>query len=157
MFSARALSQLCGRLQQEPLEQLGASLGEEAAAALKKRRPETNSLATEEVAEELGGELSLCGLGSLSLERWGEALVARVEGCPLGAGSGPVVGAYLQKAVRALWSDAACVVPVESSGQSLRYLFCSAPAAERVRKSLQSGKGFADSIAALQGAGGAHG
>src|SRR5262245_15801444 len=43
------------------------------------------SASLETMVDHLGAELSLAGLGSLGLERWGHALVVVVDHCPLGA------------------------------------------------------------------------
>jgi hypothetical protein len=61
------------------LSEIGAALGEEAAASLgadlTERAPET-------VLGHARSVVALFGLGRLSLDRWGDALVAKLEGAP---------------------------------------------------------------------------
>lgn len=77
---------------------LGTEIGRRIAEGLG-REAEEASIAT--WTEHLGGHVGLIGLGDLSIERWGRALVLRVEGPPEGAASllGSIVTGALQRAL----------------------------------------------------------
>ena len=46
------------------------------------------------------GQSSVAGLGSLVFERWGQALVVRIEGCPLGVPGHELMSAYVEVALQ---------------------------------------------------------
>jgi hypothetical protein len=62
------------------------------------------------VVEHLAGELALAGLGSLSVERWGKAVVFVLDQSPLGERGDALLGETLQAAMQALSNQAGRVV-----------------------------------------------
>ena len=82
-----------------------ASLGTELGRRVADRMGETAVGASVEAwAEHLGGQVALLGLGNLSVEQWGKALILRVAGAPQGMTG--VLTLLLQSALqRALGRD----------------------------------------------------
>lgn len=151
MLPAAALGELCSTLDREVLRRFGSQLGAQAGARIADRigvdRPSLQAM-----VDQLGGELSLSGLGSFSLERWGKALVARVQGYPLGRGASALLSAYLERALLgALGRDLIALV-VEDGEQSIRLFLCSSAAARRVEGWLSDGKSWGDALVLLHAA-----
>jgi hypothetical protein len=148
MLPAAALGDLCSSLDAEAVRRFGSQLGAQAGARIADRlgaeRPSMQVM-----VDHLGGELSLSGLGSFSIERWGKALVARVRGCPLGQGSGPVLSAYLERALLAALGRELSALLVEDNDDSIRFFLCSSAAARRVRGWLAEGKSWGDALVLL--------
>jgi hypothetical protein len=148
MLPAAALSDLCATLDREALRRFGSQLGAQAGARIADRigveRPSMQGM-----VDHIGGELSLSGLGSFSLERWGKALVARVQGFPLGRGASALLSAYLERALLgALGRDLVALV-VEDGEHSIRLFLCSSVAARRVEGWLADGKSWGDALVLL--------
>ncbi len=102
-----------------------------------------------DVVEHLGGDLALLGVGSLSAERWGAALVLTVTRSPFGArGDGVVAGVVEAALRRAMGRDATCV-PIMRDGDSVRLLVASAATAELARGWLASGTSWGDVLTRL--------
>jgi hypothetical protein len=93
--------------------------------------------------------LALAGLGSLSIERWGRALVLRVSGSPFGSEGDALLAAVLEGAIqRGLGRDAS-VVPLERSEGAARFLAVNASAAESVKDWLSEGVGWGEILSKL--------
>ncbi|HSC88589.1 MAG TPA: hypothetical protein VLC09_15005, partial [Polyangiaceae bacterium] len=96
--------------------------------------------------EHVGGQLALLGLGNLSAERWGRALVLRVSGSPSDAVellSGVLEGALLRG-----WSRSARLVAFPSDG-SVAFLVASESTAQRARGLAEGGQGLGSVIDVL--------
>jgi hypothetical protein len=127
----------------------GAVLGARAATRL---GPGLHSLEPRDVVEHLGGELALSGLGSLTLESWGQALVFAVVGCPLSDDpdtDGVWLAALLEGALVRLFSRELEVVPLKATGSTVRLVLCNRSAGAQVRGWLASGSSFGDIIERL--------
>jgi len=136
VLPAEALAQICGRLDVAAIRQFGSVLGKPSGARIRERlRSALPSL--EVMVDQLGGELSLAGLGSLTIERWGQALVIRIEGCPLGAAAQVAVARELEALV------------LERGPDSFRLLLCGKAGAARVKGWLSAGGSWGDALAAL--------
>lgn len=147
LVAATVLAELCASLNAEQRLQLGQGLGATAAASL---QAGGLNWTLPQLVEQLGGEISLSGLGAFSMERWGAALVVRIESCPL-QGQGPVVmGAYIESALKALVGRDVNAVTIETSEAGFRLLLCGAPAAIKVQQWLAAGQSFGDVLASLQ-------
>ncbi len=109
------------------------------------------------VASAIGGELAVAGLGVLTVERWGRALVIVVEGGSLGAGV--AADALRAAAIEGIFSRAAGrelgATPLARDGARLRVLVASAASAARARAWLDEGASWGDVITRLHGAKGA--
>jgi len=110
--------------------------------AVRAARPET-------VVSQLSGELALAGLGALSAERWGRAIVWVVDQSPFGEGGDPLVAHILQGALRAMVDSPARMVPLQREGVRARFLVVSGAAVEDVRTRLAKGDHWSAVIAAM--------
>jgi hypothetical protein len=125
---------------------LGASIGKRAGARL----GGAEQASMEAFVTQLAGEAAIAGVGVLSLERWGRALVIVVEGSPLsGTLLGPVVASAIEAASgRRVWTT------LLSRDEKVARLFVgSERGTARVREWLAAGVPWADAIARLQGGG----
>ncbi len=130
-------------------QRLGTEIGRRAAGRL----GSVEAASIPAMVEHLGGDIALCGLGSLSVERWGKALVLRVDGSPLGAEGDALLAAVLEGALhRAMGRDVAAV-RLDRDDQRVRFLVVSPGAASRVRGWLAEGKPWGQVLTTLDGAG----
>jgi hypothetical protein len=112
---------------------------------------QVNAAALEAIIYELNGEISLSGLGSLSLERWGKAMVLVVEGAA--ASSDRLISATIEGALlTATGRDVGCVALSRDEAERVRVLVTSRSNADRVREWLAGGIPWGDALARLQGA-----
>lgn len=146
LLAAPVLVQLCSSLDAEQQLKLGNAMGAAAGASVQANHNWT----LPQVVEQLGGEISLAGLGSLAMERWGAALVVQVQGCPLGAAGPTVMGGYVEGALQALVGRTVNAVAIETTETSFRLLLCGQAAASRVKQWISSGRSFGDALASLQ-------
>jgi hypothetical protein len=146
-----ALAQVCRSLDAGSLRGFGEVLGKQAGKRVRGRLGAATLPTLEDMVDQLGGELALAGLGRLSMERWGQALVVRVEGCPLGAAGPALTGGYVAAAIAAATGRTASAEPLEGGSESFRLLLCSQAAAARVRGWLATGRSWGDALAALHG------
>ncbi|MEM1031249.1 MAG: hypothetical protein AAF928_11770 [Myxococcota bacterium] len=156
----------------EELAELGHALGEpmgrrvgtrlaegiEAAAdgsAAERRRRAVREASFADVAGELAAEFALAGLGALSAERWGRAVVWVLDQSPFGDDGDPLVAEVLQAATTALADAPARVVALGREGVRARFLVVSGASVERVRARLAEGKHWAHVVAELHADAGA--
>lgn len=104
------------------------------------------------VLEHLGGELALLGLGSLSLERWGQALVFVHEHGALPEAAEGLVAAIFDGALLRLFGASARAVRVARADGRVRYLISNQRAADRVADWLSAGVPWGEALTRLQGA-----
>jgi len=148
VLPAEALAQICGRLDVAAIRQFGNVLGKQAGTRVRDRlRSALPSL--EVMVDQLGGELSLAGLGALTIERWGQALVIRIEGCPLGAPAHELMSAYVEAALHVAVERELEALVLERSPDSFRLLLCGKAGAARVKGWLSAGGSWGDALAAL--------
>lgn len=99
--------------------------------------------------EHLGGELALTGLGSLSVERWGKALVLCVEGLKVDARLERVIASLLEAALqRSLSRDVAAIL-LSREGAVLRFLVAGRHARPQIEKWLAAGIPYGDVLTKL--------
>jgi hypothetical protein len=121
---------------------LGASIGRRVA----ERLGAIDSASIEAFITQLAGEAAIAGVGSLSLERWGRALVVVVSGSPLaGTLLEPVVASAIEMASgRRVWTT------LLSRDETAARLFVgSEKGAAQVRGWIASGVPWAEAIAKL--------
>ncbi len=123
----------------------GSAIGRRAAARLSD--PQTASV--EEFVTQLAGEAAVAGVGVLSVERWGRALVVLVEDSPLvGTLLGPLVSAAIESATgRRVWS-----MLLSRDEHAARILVASESAVGRVREWIASGQAWSEALGMLHGA-----
>jgi hypothetical protein len=149
LLPADVLGAACGQLDATVVRQLGAALGKQAGSRARVRLTQ-HAASLESIVEQLGGELSLAGFGLLTVERWGQALVVRIEGYPLGGQAQELLAGYVEGALLVLSEREVTALPLERSPQSLRLLLCSKTAATKVKGWLLAGSSWGDALAALQ-------
>jgi hypothetical protein len=119
---------------------LGAEIGRRIAEKLK------NASGIDAWTEHLGGHLALLGLGSLTLERWGKALVLRVTGAPEGATA--LIGSVFEGALQRGLGEVVATVAFDAE-HSTGYLVVSPGTAERVRGMAAAGEGLGQIVEQL--------
>lgn len=108
----------------------------------------------ERVITELAGEVALIGLGALSAERWGKALVFVLDQSPLGAEGDGFVAAVLQAALRAaVGKQEGRMLSLAREDARARYLLVSGAVVEGVRSRLERGESWGAVLAALHAGG----
>jgi hypothetical protein len=124
---------------------LGAAIGRRAAARMDPKTAPVDVFVTQ-----LAGEVALTGIGTLSVERWGRALVVVVEDSPLG-------GTLLAPIVAAAVSTAsgrhlACAL-LSRDERAARVLVGSDAGVARVRAWIASGMPWGEALVKLHGGG----
>ncbi len=112
------LLRLCEQAGEEASRDFAQALGGEFGRRIRDRMGEVAPKANvESWTEHLGGQFALVGLGDLSIETWGRALVVKITGAPKGTETllGPTVSAALQ---RALGRDAVTIAFPDSDSTS---------------------------------------
>lgn len=151
LLPAELVAAICGRLEPGVVRQLGVVLGRQAGNRVRARLGHALVPSLELMVEQLGGELSLSGLGAFAVERWGQALVVRVEGYPLAAQGQELMGGYIEGALLAAVEREVTALALERSERTLRLLLCSKAASLRVKSWLGAGSSWPDVLAALNG------
>ena len=151
LLPAELVAAICGRLEPGVVRQLGVVLGRQAGSRVRARLGHELVPSLELMVEQLGGELSLSGLGAFGVERWGQALVVRVEGYPLAAQGAELMGGYIEGALLAAVEREVIALALERSERTLRLLLCSKAASAKVKGWLGAGSSWPDALAALNG------
>ncbi len=124
---------------------LGKSLGGRVAARGDARAAEIGG-----VVHAFAVEIALAGLGTLSLERWGRAMVLRLEETPL---AGASADAFLAGVLEALVSTAVHrevrAVPLGRDGAIARFLLANAATAARATSLVAGGTPWGDVLVRL--------
>jgi hypothetical protein len=153
---ASALADLCSTAGEEATARFGRAIGQAMGKRVASRlggpeasRAEVEASTIEGFVEHLGGELALSGLGALSLERWGRALVFVVDRGPTPA---LLVSTLFEAALEAATGRSArCVRLMDEQGRA-RYLVASASAAARVQAWLSEGASWGEVLVKLHAA-----
>jgi hypothetical protein len=126
---------------------LGAAIGRRAAA----RMGDPQGTSVEEFVAQLAGEAAVAGVGALSVERWGRALVVVVEESALAVSLlAPLISSALEVASgRRAW----CAL-LSADDRVVRLVVGSEPSMRRVRDWLASGVRWGDALVRLHGDGG---
>ena len=144
-----AVRQLCDSAGPEALRDFGRNLGHEIGRRVGNRLPSIRSATVQDVVEHLGGDLALMGFGSLSIERWGEALVFVVSDSSFGPLSEQLLASVLAGAVqRALSRDIEAVV-LSREDDSIRFLAASQSTAVKVNGWLADGMQWGEVLSTL--------
>lgn len=146
------LMDLCKHAGDDSLVDFGHKLGTEAALRfLNHLGVPADSVSVEAFVEHLGGNLALLGLGSLSVERWGKALVFVVDGSPLGPRGDALLAAVLEGALQRSLGREPKVVVLHRDDSIVRLLATGAAGARRAREWLAQGTAWGDVLARLHG------
>lgn len=103
----------------------------------------------EMMVEHLGAELSLAGLGSLGMERWGHALAVVVDHCPLAGRGDRLLEAVIGEAVGTATGRQVQAVLLARDSVRARLLLTNATTAGRVRAWLEEGVAWGDALTRL--------
>jgi hypothetical protein len=150
LVPASALEQL-ERTTPGALAHLGAEVGRGCGARVAARLGGDSAVrdaSLEEVVTHLAGELAIAGLGAVSLERWGRALVIVVENA--GVNSDGFIGAALAGALGTATGREVGIAPLGRDGTTGRYLACAPQTVAKTRSLVSQGKSWSDVLAALQ-------
>jgi hypothetical protein len=148
-----ALLALCEGASVDALRDFGRRLGIEAGRTMNDRLGEAWQASLETVVEHLGGELALMGLGSLGLERWGQALVLSFNHSPLGWAGDILLGFILEGAMqRSFGRDVVAVKLVREAAQ-VRFLIAGHAGAYKVNGWLSQGVPWGEVLGRLAGRG----
>jgi len=149
LVPSEALAKLVASASAETRREFARALGEPLGRRLASRLGDPKTATLQAVVEHLGGELALLGLGALSLERWGRALVFVVDGSPFGKEGDELLAATLEAALaEATGRGPRCVV-LDRTEARVRLLVVSETSAEKVRAWLEAGTSFGDVLARL--------
>jgi hypothetical protein len=125
---------------------LGAAIGRRAAA----RMGDPQNASMETFVTQLAGEAAIAGVGALSVERWGRAMVVVVEGSPLnGTLLAPLVGAAIEAASG---RGVSCTL-LSRDEHVARLLVGGERGVARVREWMAAGVPWGEALAKLQGVG----
>jgi hypothetical protein len=145
-----ALMDLARSAPNEAVEALGSALGSAIGRGAARRIANATESSLEEFVTQLAGEAALAGIGLLSLERWGRALVVVLEDSPLFA---PMVSPLVGAAVQAATGRNVSTALLSLDERSARVLVSSEGAIARVRAWIASGVPWGDAITKLHGVG----
>lgn len=149
-----ALLALCHGANDEVVRDFGRRLGTEAGRVMNDRLGQAWQASLETVVEHLGGELALMGLGSLGLERWGQALVLSFRHSPLGAGGDFLLGAVLEGAMQRSFGRDVIAAKLVRDGDLVRFLIAGRDGGNKALGWLSQGVPWGDVLMRLAGAGG---
>jgi hypothetical protein len=130
---------------------MGVTLGKRVAARLGGAAGVSDS-SLETVVAHLGGELSLAGLGALSIERWGRAMVMLVDRPAVSDLA--FLASILEGALEAATERPARCLALGRDNAMVRVLVASDAAVARARAWLEDGERWGDVLARLQPKGG---
>jgi len=141
-----ALDDLVLSVSPEAVEALGMSIGAAIGTRAAARVSDMQSASVEEFVTQLAGEAAIAGIGSLSVERWGRALVVVLDRSPLAsAWICPVVASALQAAC----GRKVATLLLSRDADSARVLVSSERGVARVGEWVASGVAWGDALARL--------
>ena len=146
-----ALAELVRSSPTEARGRFGKAIGEAMGKRVAKRVGGSAALLAgglELVTTHLAGEVALAGLGTLSIERWGRALVFHWTGVAVELSE--VLAGILEGAIASSTGRNASCILLSSHG-GMRFLATSEQAAGRVRSWMDEGVPWADALTRLQG------
>lgn len=149
LVPASALGALLASSQPEASRAFADALGGPLGNRVAKRLANVGAASVEAVVNHLGGELALAGLGSLSLERWGKALLFLVDQSPLDAAGDALVAGVLAAALRAATGRELTLVPLMRDGARARFLVASEATAAKARGLVGEGASWGDVLTRL--------
>jgi hypothetical protein len=153
LVSAKALLALCQAAGADAMSAFAHGAGDTIGAAIARRFERAGGDAKgapiETVVEHLGGELALAGLGALSIERWGRALVFVVDRAPGGTDGDRLLAPLLASAVSKATKVEARCVRLARDGDRARFLITGPRGADKVRDWLLAGVSWGEALVRL--------
>ena len=144
-----ALLALCQGASDEAVRDFGRRLGTEAGRTMNDRLGQAYQASLETVVEHLGGELSLMGLGSLGLERWGRALVLSFTHSPFGAAGDRLLGSVLEGAMQRSFGRDVVAIKLVRDADQVRFLIAGHDGAHKANGWLAEGVPWGDVLSRL--------
>jgi hypothetical protein len=151
LLSARAIVALCQAAGDDATSAFGQSLGESIGASIAARFErgggDPRGAAIESIVEHLAGELAVAGLGTISVERWGRALVLVVDNASADVDKvlAPLLGAMVSRAAKV---QARCV-RLSREGDRARFLIAGEAGAGKVSDWLSAGVPWGEALVRL--------
>ncbi|MGZ3417285.1 MAG: hypothetical protein ACXVEF_24455 [Polyangiales bacterium] len=148
---AAALSAVISAAGEVAARDLGHALGRQLGERLRQRL-DVREASPEQVTAELATELAIVGLGTLSFERWGRALVGVIAGAPFeGKTSDALLAAALESALSVATHREVRALPIARNEGRVRILLGNVASIERVVGWLAEGVSWGDAITRLHG------
>jgi hypothetical protein len=144
-----ALLALCQGASEDAVRDFGRRLGTEAGRVMNDRLGEAWQASLETVLEHLGGELALMGLGSLGLERWGQALVLSFSHSPLGWAGDLLLASVLEGAMQRSFGRDTVAIKLMRDDQKVRFLMAGRSGASKAGDWLAQGVPWGDVLSRL--------
>lgn len=159
LVPADALATLCAAAGPEATNTFGRALGapmglrvaSRFAAEGEARGEGVKRASVESIVDHLGGEMAIAGLGSLTLERWGHALVLVVDSSPLEAAGDRLLAATLAGALEAATGKAVSALPIARDAARARILIAGSAAVEKAKAWLEQGMSWGEALTRLHG------
>jgi hypothetical protein len=129
--------------------ELGASLGAAVAHRFERAGTSARAASLDEIAEHLGGELAVAGLGTLGIERWGRALVLVVDDGLLQPEGDRLLAPLLAAAVTRATGTEVRSVRLTREGRRARFLMTSLASAEKIRDWIEDGVSWGEALVRL--------
>lgn len=152
LVPSSALLALAKAAPPEAIAAFARAVGEPLGARVAARLSGAEGLRTapaEAVIEHLGGELALTGLGSLSLERWGRAMLLVVDQSPLSGDAVSLLAGILEGALLCATGREVRCVALQNSSQQSRFLVAGGAAATKAAEWLHAGVSWGEVLARL--------
>jgi hypothetical protein len=149
VIPADALIALCQGASEDAVRDFGRRLGTEAGRIMNDRLGEAWQASLETVVEHLGGEFSIMGLGSLGLERWGQALVFSFDHSPLGWAGDALLGAILEGAMQRSFGRDVVAIKLVRDASLVRFLIAGHDGANKAIDWLSQGVPWGDVLSRL--------
>jgi hypothetical protein len=133
----------------EAVDALGRALGSAIGRRTASRLSDPQNASVDDFVTQLAGEAAVAGIGVLSIERWGRALVVLVEDSPLvGTLLAPLVASAIESATGRRVSST-----LLSRDEHVARIFVGGErAVGRVRESIASGEAWSEALGTLHGA-----
>lgn len=148
LVPANALASLTAVAPAEASQGLGRAIGAAIGRRARARLDDVAEASIEAVVTQLAGEAALAGIGSLSIERWGQALVVLVEASPL---AHSLLAPLVASALEAIFGRAVWCALLSGEDPHARLLVASERSTERVREWIASGVSWGNALTRLQG------
>jgi hypothetical protein len=146
LVPAGALAELVRSAQPEAAAALGRALGTAIGRRAIARIEQPTTASVEQFVTQLAGECALGGVGSLTIERWGRAMVLLLEGSPLDE---RLLSPLLSAALEAATGRPSPTLLLGRDGEVVRVLVASEAAVERARDWLAGGTAWGDVLTKL--------
>ena len=145
-----ALDDLVLSASADAVEALGRALGTAIGRRAAVRMVDPLGASTDAFVAQLAGEAAVAGIGLLSVERWGRALVVLIEDSPL---IGTLLGPIVASAIEAASGRRAWCTLLSRDERVARILVASERAVDQTREWIASGMGWHEAVGKLHGGG----